>query len=70
VTCLLVAPASGLALPVSTTHVSSSAIIALGLYNRDVGWRTVIDMVLAWLVTIPVAGGISWIAFSIISRLP
>ncbi len=67
VTSLLVASASGLALPVSTTHVSSSAIIGFGLYNRDVRWRTVIDMLFAWLVTIPVAAGIGWLAFSILS---
>jgi PiT family inorganic phosphate transporter len=58
VTSLLVIAASGLALPVSTTHVSSGAIIGLGLHRRGEGvnWRTVRDMALAWLVTLPVAG--------------
>lgn len=70
VTSLLVASASGLALPVSTTHVSSSAIIGFGLYNHDVRWRTVIDMLSAWLVTVPVAAGIGWLAFSILSTAP
>ncbi len=69
VTSLLVASASALALPVSTTHVSSSAIIGIGFYSREIRWRTVRDVLLAWLVTLPVAGGIGWFAFSIISRL-
>ncbi len=64
VTSLLVASASGLALPVSTTHVSSSAIIGLGLHNRDVRWRMVSEMLGAWLITIPVAAGIAWLAMS------
>jgi PiT family inorganic phosphate transporter len=67
VTSLLVASASGLALPVSTTHVSSSAIIGLGLHNRDVRWRTVSEMLLAWLITIPVAGSIAWLAYSMVA---
>jgi inorganic phosphate transporter, PiT family len=64
VTALLVAAASTLGLPVSTTHVASSAIIGLGLHNRDVRWRMVSDMLVAWLVTIPVAASIAWLAMS------
>jgi PiT family inorganic phosphate transporter len=62
VTSLLVASASGLALPVSTTHVSSSAIIGIGLHNGEVRWRMVGEILVAWLVTIPVAAGIAWLA--------
>ncbi len=65
VTSALVASASGLGLPVSTTHVSSSAIIGLGVYHRGARWRTVLDIGVAWLITIPVAGGLAWAAFSI-----
>lgn len=58
VTALVVIGASRLALPVSTTHVSSGAIIGLGLRRGGPGvrWRTVRDMALSWLVTLPVAG--------------
>jgi inorganic phosphate transporter, PiT family len=44
-----------LGLPVSTTHVSSSAIVGIGLRNgmQAVRWPTVQSMVLAWIVTIP-----------------
>ncbi len=57
-TAVLVAAASNLGLPVSTTHVSSGAIIGIGLREGigRVRWRVVRDMVLAWLVTLPAAG--------------
>lgn len=56
-----------LGLPVSTTHVSSSAIIGIGLRNgiQAVRWPTVQSMVLAWIVTLPatavLAGVLYWI---------
>ncbi len=58
ITSLIVIFASKLAVPVSTTHVSSGAIIGLGL-KRDAGsiqWKTVRDMLLAWIITLPTAG--------------
>ena len=58
VTSLLVGGASLAALPVSTTHVSSSAIIGIGLHRgvKTVAWSTVREMLIAWLVTLPAAG--------------
>lgn len=67
ITAVLVGWASRLGLPVSTTHVSSSAIIGIGLRKggQDVRWKTVRDMLLAWVVTLPVAAlvaaGIYWL---------
>lgn len=57
-TAFLVGSASHLGLPVSTTHVISSAIIGFGLKKGTggVSWRVVRDMVLSWVVTLPVAG--------------
>ena len=64
VTSLLVGAASRFALPVSTTHVSSGAIIGVGLRERDVRWKIVTEMLLAWVVTLPVsallAAGAQW----------
>jgi PiT family inorganic phosphate transporter len=56
-TSALVTATAVLGMPVSTTHVSSSAIIAVGTRNgvQAVRWGTVKDMFLAWMVTIPVA---------------
>ena len=57
VTTLLVGAASFAGLPVSTTHVSSSAIVGIGLHRdaRTVNWKTVREILLAWIVTLPVA---------------
>jgi PiT family inorganic phosphate transporter len=59
VTSTLVIFASVLALPVSTTHVRSGAIIGLGLRReaRGVQWRMVREFLLAWVITLP-AGAI------------
>jgi PiT family inorganic phosphate transporter len=57
VTAALVLPGAALGLPMSTTHVSSGSIMGIGLQNRNaVNWRTARDMLLAWVVTLPVAG--------------
>ena len=72
VTTLLVGLASLAALPVSTTHVSSGAIIGIGLHRgaSSIRWPTVRDMLLAWLVTLPVAalvGGLACAVFSVLA---
>lgn len=71
VTAGLVIFASHLALPVSTTHVSSGAIIGLGLKRdaRAIQWRTVRDMILAWVVTLPVAALVASLVFLILRSM-
>lgn len=64
-TSLLVGLASRWALPVSTTHVSTGAILGAGRI-RDVRWRTVRDLLLAWLVTLPVAAVLAGAVFRLI----
>ncbi len=68
VTSLLVIFASRLALPVSTTHVSSAAIVGLGLKRdaREVRWKTVGEMLLAWIVTLPTAAAIAAVAYFVL----
>jgi PiT family inorganic phosphate transporter len=70
-TSSLVLVTATMGLPVSTTHVSSSAIIGIGLLKglRAVRWATVLDMVLAWVVTLPVAGLLAGLAYVVLSRL-
>jgi PiT family inorganic phosphate transporter len=67
VTSLLVGAASFAALPVSTTHVSSGAIVGIGIHRggRSIRWKTVRDMLLAWIVTLPAAA----IAAGVVYRL-
>lgn len=45
-------------LPLSTTHVATGSIVGVGAAtpSRPVRWRLVIDVVIAWLVTLPAAG--------------
>lgn len=68
VTSLLVVLAVFLALPVSTTHVSSGAIIGLGLKHdaRRVRWKTVREMLLAWVITLPFAAVVAAILYRIV----
>ncbi|HEV7126588.1 MAG TPA: inorganic phosphate transporter, partial [Ktedonobacterales bacterium] len=68
-TAVLVAFASNLGLPVSTTHVSSGAIIGIGLRSGlgRVNWKVVRDMALAWVVTLPGAGLLAIAAYLLIS---
>ncbi len=68
-TSSLVLVSGTLGLPVSTTHVSSSAIIGIGLLKglNAVRWATVRDMVLAWFVTLPAAALLAGLAYVILS---
>ena len=70
-TSSLVFAAALLGLPVSTTHVSSSSIIGIGLLKgrQAVRWSTVRDMVLAWIVTLPAPALLACLAFIALNRL-
>jgi inorganic phosphate transporter, PiT family len=67
VTAALVGPGAALGLPMSTTHVSSGAIIAVGAQNRSgLNWKTVRDFLLAWVVTLPGAALLGIIAYELL----
>ena len=70
-TSSLVFVSAVMGLPVSTTHVSSSAIIGIGLLKgvSAVRWTTVRDMVLAWVVTLPASAILSALAYLLFSRI-
>ncbi|MBI2517023.1 MAG: inorganic phosphate transporter [Opitutae bacterium] len=65
VTAGLVVFASHLALPVSTTHVSTGAIIGLGLKQdaRRIQWKTVRELGLAWILTLPFAALVAALSY-------
>jgi inorganic phosphate transporter, PiT family len=54
---------STLGIPVSTTHNISAAIMGVGTAKRlnAVKWTVVERMVWAWILTIPVAGGLAYV---------
>ncbi|MCS6284472.1 MAG: inorganic phosphate transporter [Nitrospira sp.] len=70
-TSSLVLVSAVMGLPVSTTHVSSSAIIGIGLLKgvSAVRWTTVRDMVLAWVVTLPAAAFLSALAYLLLALI-
>jgi PiT family inorganic phosphate transporter len=72
VTAALVGSGAALGLPMSTTHVSSGAIIAVGAQNRSgLNWETVQHLMLAWVVTLPGAALLGIVAYQLLrlSRL-
>jgi len=58
-TSALVIAASRYGLPVSTTHVSTSAIFGIGGGEGSLNRRTVSQIVAAWVVTLPLAAAIA-----------
>jgi PiT family inorganic phosphate transporter len=56
VTALLVIGASRLNLPVSTTHVSCGSLFGIGAVTGQAHWQTIGSIVLAWVITLPLAG--------------
>ncbi len=56
-TSILVGSGAWFGLPMSTTHVSTSAIAGAGQsHGRAVSWETVRHIAIAWIVTVPVSG--------------
>jgi PiT family inorganic phosphate transporter len=71
VAAALVMTASFYALPVSTTHVSTGAIIGAGVRQAHgaVAWRRVGSLVIAWVGTLPIAAAlaatVAWLLASV-----
>jgi PiT family inorganic phosphate transporter len=63
---LLVIYASRWGLPVSTTHVTVGSLCGIGAISGQVQTRMVSAIVLAWLVTLPVAAGLAAVAASLL----
>jgi inorganic phosphate transporter, PiT family len=63
--------ATGLGLPVSTTHVVAGAIAGVGSIQRvrAVRWAVATDIVVAWILTIPAAAVVSALTFFLIHWL-
>ena len=57
--------------PVSTTYVSSSAIMGMGLQKgaRAVNWKVAGEILAAWVVTLPAAGILSTAAYWALKRI-
>lgn len=66
ITSLVVIGASQLGVPVSTTHVSCGSLFGIGAVTKGAHWGAILKIVLAWLITLPVAGTLGFVAFAIL----
>lgn len=58
---LTVLVASNIGIPISTTHCKVGSVVCVGRFRarQNVDWSIFRNIVFAWLVTLPIAGGIS-----------
>lgn len=68
VTAGLVTTASFHSLPVSTTHVSVGSLLGMGVITGQAKWRTVGEILLAWVSTVPCGAFLAAIAYALISQ--
>jgi PiT family inorganic phosphate transporter len=56
-------------IPVSSTHAINGAIIGVGATRgrNAVQWKVVREMMTAWVITIPLGLGVSWVGYQIVS---
>lgn len=68
---LVITAASRIGMPLSTTHVIASGIMGVGATKRlsAVRWGVARNIVLAWILTFPICGAISWILTTIARHL-
>lgn len=59
----------GLGVPVSTTHTISGAIIGVGMTKRlsAVRWGVTINIIWAWILTIPVSGTVAALTYYVLT---
>jgi len=62
---------SAFGIPLSTTHTINTAIMGAGSAKglSAVRWGVVREVVLAWILTFPVCGGISWLVATVFQRI-
>ena len=68
ITSVLVSGGASLGVPMSTTHVSSFAIVGVGSNKglSNINWKTVKHMLFSWVITIPVSGAFAIISYNVI----
>lgn len=50
-------------IPVSSTHILIGAILGIGVYNKNANWIIMKPIILAWIITLPVAGIMAALVF-------
>jgi PiT family inorganic phosphate transporter len=69
VTSVLVIFASKWGMPVSTTHVSCGALFGIGIANGQARWKMIRTILMAWLLTLPLAALLSASVFVVFRQL-
>jgi PiT family inorganic phosphate transporter len=69
VTACLVTTASLHSLPVSTTHVSVGSLSGMGIITRQARYRTVLEILMAWVSTVPVGAALGAISYFLLSKV-
>ena len=67
ITGFMVIFASRLGVPVSTTHCSVGSLFGIGLITKEADKRVVSQILLSWLLTLPVAAILSALAYQLFS---
>lgn len=65
----LVIAASRMGLPVSMTHVSCGALFGIGAVTGQARWKTIAQILLAWITTLPVAAVLGAAFFLMLQQL-
>lgn len=61
--------ATKLGIPVSSTHILIGAVLGIGIVNKNANWKMVKPIILAWLITLPVAAISSGIFYIILKNI-
>lgn len=69
VTALLVSTASFNGLPVSTTHVSVGSLFGIGTVTKKINLKVISEILLSWILTLPVAGIISGLIYFVLKTM-
>ncbi|MDB6131601.1 MAG: phosphate transporter [Verrucomicrobiales bacterium] len=68
-TSFLVTTASYHGLPVSTTHVSVGSLFGIGMATRQAHYRTMRNIALSWVITLPCAATLSAVIYWILVKV-
>ncbi len=69
VTSILVTGSALFGWGVSTTHCSVGGLFGIGIANGSGHWHMIRQIILAWLITLPVAASIAFVIFFVLQRL-
>ena len=69
VTAILVIFASKWGIPVSTTHVSCGSLFGIGMVNKRANLSVIKQIILAWVLTLPLAAILSATSFLVINYI-